>query len=103
MTWRKRQICFEHFKTFRLGEYLIISHSREEQDLLDKVILIALKKYIIYRTALEKKVLTTSYTLAILIRYDNSLRNLLTKEYIEHVNRDGYSVTQKGEKYMDIT
>jgi len=79
-----------------------MSRRREEQDMMDKVILAALKSGDVRWTVLEKKVLTTCHSLATRIRFDNRLRYLLKKEYIERVSRGIYRITEKGTKYMDV-
>ena len=79
-----------------------MSRRREEQDLMDKVILAALKRGDVRWTALEKKVLTTCHCLATRTRFDNRLRYLLKKEYIERVSRGVYRITEKDEKYMNV-
>lgn len=79
-----------------------MSRRREEQDLLDKVILGALRKGDVRWTALEKKVLTACHSLATRTRFDNRLRYLLQKEYVERVSRGVYRVTEKGTKYMEV-
>ena len=79
-----------------------MSRRREEQDMMDKVILNALKKGHVRWTVLEKKVLTTCHSLATRTRFDNRLRYLLKKEYIERVSRGIYRITEKGMKYMEI-
>jgi predicted transcriptional regulator len=84
-----------------LGE-AIMSRRREEQDMMDKVILAALKNGHIRWTVLEKKVLTTCHSLATRTRFDNRLRYLLKKECIERVSRGIYRITEKGEKYMQV-
>ena len=68
--------------------------------MMDKVILTALKRGDVRWTVLEKKVLTTCHSLATRTRFDNRLRYLLKKEYIERVSRGIYRITEKGEKYM---
>jgi DNA-binding HxlR family transcriptional regulator len=80
----------------------MISHRREEQDILDKVILKALKNGDMRWTALEKKVLTTCHSLATRTRFDNRLRYLLNKEYVERVSRGVYRITENGTKYMEV-
>jgi predicted transcriptional regulator len=70
--------------------------------MLDKVILTALKRGHVRWTFLEKKVLTTCNSLATRTRFDNRLRYLLKKEYIERVSRGIYRITEKGTKYMEI-
>jgi len=79
-----------------------MSRRREEQDMMDKVILAALKNGYIRWTVLEKKVLTTCHSLATRTRFDNRLRCLVKKEYIERVSRGIYRITKKGEKYMQV-
>jgi len=79
-----------------------MSRRREEQDVMDKVILAALKSGDVRWTVLEKKVLTTCHSLATRTRFDNRLRYLLKKEYIERVSRGVYRITEKGTKYMDV-
>ena len=79
-----------------------MSRRREEQDMMDKVILAALKNGHIRWTVLEKKVLTTCHSLATRTRFDNRLRYLLKKEYIMRVSRGVYRITEKGTKYMDV-
>ena len=85
-----------------MGGKLIMSRRREEQDLMDKVILGALKRGDLRWTALEKKVLTTCHSLATRTRFDNRLRYLLQKEYVERVSRGVYRITEKGTKYMEV-
>jgi len=79
-----------------------MSRRREEQDMMDKVILAALKNGHIRWTVLEKKVLTTCHSLATRTRFDNRLRYLLKKAYIERVSRGMYRITEKGTKYMQV-
>ena len=79
-----------------------MSRRREEQDMLDKVILSALKRGDVRWTALEKRVLTTCHSLATRTRFDNRLRYLLQKEYIERVSRGVYRITQKETKYTEV-
>lgn len=79
-----------------------MSRRREEQDMMDKVILTALTKGHVRWTALEKKVLTSCHSLATRTRFDNRLRYLLKKECIERVSRGIYRITEKGTKYMEI-
>jgi len=84
------------------GGEAVMSRRREEQDMMDKVILVALKRGDMRWTALEKKVLTTCHSLATRTRFDNRLRYLLKKEYIMRVSRGVYRITEKGIKYMDV-
>ncbi len=79
-----------------------MSRRREEQDILDKVILGALKRGPVRWTALENKVLTTCYSLATRTRFDDRLRYLLKKEYIERISRGVYRITKNGTKYMEV-
>ncbi|MCW4016813.1 MAG: winged helix-turn-helix domain-containing protein [Candidatus Bathyarchaeota archaeon] len=79
-----------------------MSRRREEQDMMDKVILSALKGGDMRWTVLEKNVLTTCHSLATRTRFDNRLRYLLQKEYIERVSRGVYTITEKGTKYMEV-
>jgi len=79
-----------------------LSRRREEQDLMDKIILKTLKKGRVRWTDLEKKVLATCHPSATRTRFDNRLRYLLKKGYIERVSRGIYRVTENGEKYMEI-
>ncbi|PVX24526.1 MAG: hypothetical protein CW691_07360 [Candidatus Bathyarchaeum sp.] len=79
-----------------------MSRRREEQDMMDKVILGALRRGDVRWTALEKRVLTTCHSLATRTRFDNRLRYLLKKEYVERVCRGVYSITEKGEKYREV-
>ena len=79
-----------------------MSRHREEQDLMDRAILIALKRGHVRWTVLEKKVFTTCHSLATRTRFDNRLRYLLKKKYIERVSRGVYRITEKGIKYMDV-
>ncbi len=79
-----------------------MSRRREEQDMMDKVILAALKRGDLRWTVLEKKVLTTCHSLATRTRFDNRLRYLLKKEYIMRVSRGVYRITEKGTKYMQV-
>ena len=79
-----------------------MSRRREEQDLMDKIILKMLKKGRVRWTDLEKKVLATCHPSATRTRFDNRLRYLLKKGYIERVSRGIYRVTESGEKYMEI-
>jgi predicted transcriptional regulator len=79
-----------------------MSRRREEQDMMDKVILAALSRGDVRWTVLEKKVLTTCHSLATRTRFDNRLRYLLKKEYIMRVSRGVYRITEKGTKYMQV-
>ena len=79
-----------------------MSRRREEQDHMDKIILSMLKKGHVHWTELEKKVLTTCHSFATRTRFDNRLRYLLKKGYIERVCRGIYQITESGEKYMEI-
>ena len=79
-----------------------MSRRREEQDMMDKVILTALNRGDVRWTALDKKVLTTCHSLATRTRFDNRLRYLLKKQYIERVCRGTYRITEKGTKYMQV-
>ena len=79
-----------------------MSRRRGEQDIMDKVILTALMRGHVRWTVLEKKVLTSCHSLATRTRFDNRLRYLLKKEYIERVSRGIYRITEKGIKYMEI-
>ena len=79
-----------------------MSRRREEQDLMDKIILKTLKKGRVRWTDLEKKVLATCHPSATRTRFDNRLRYLLKKGYVERVSRGIYRVTESGEKYMEI-
>ena len=85
-----------------MGGNLNMSRRPEEQDMLDKVILSALKRGDLRWTVLEKKVLTTCRSLATRTRFDNRLRYLLKKEYIMRVSRGVYRITEKGTKYMQV-
>jgi predicted transcriptional regulator len=85
-----------------MGGSLNMSRRREEQDMMDKVILAALNRGDVRWTVLEKKVLTTCHSLATRTRFDNRLRYLLKKEYIERVSRGVYRITEKGTKYMQV-
>jgi len=79
-----------------------MSRRREEQDLMDKIILKTLKKGRVRWTDLEKKVLATYHPSATRTRFDNRLRYLLKKGYIERFSRGIYRITESGEKYMEI-
>jgi Mn-dependent DtxR family transcriptional regulator len=79
-----------------------MSKRREEQDMMDKIILKTLKKGRIRWTDLEKKVLVTFHPSVTRTRFDNRLRYLLKKGYVERVNRGIYQITESGEKYMEI-
>jgi Mn-dependent DtxR family transcriptional regulator len=79
-----------------------VSRRREEQDMMDKIILKTLKKGRVRWTDLEKKVLATCHPSATRTRFDNRLRYLLKKGYIERVSRGVYQITESGEKYMEI-
>jgi Mn-dependent DtxR family transcriptional regulator len=79
-----------------------VSRRREEQDLMDKIILKTLKKGRVRWTDLEKKVLVTCHPSATRTRFDNRLRYLLKKGYVERVSRGIYRITESGEKYMEI-
>jgi hypothetical protein len=85
-----------------VGGNLNKSRRREEQDMLDKVILSALKRSDVRWTVLEKKVLTKCHSLATRTRFDNRLRYLLKKEYVMRVSLGGYRITEKGTKYMQV-
>jgi hypothetical protein len=79
-----------------------MSRRREEQDMMDKVILGALKRGDVRWTVLEKKVLAACHSLATRTRFDNRLRCLLKKEYIERFSRGVYSITENGTQYMEV-
>jgi len=79
-----------------------VSKRREEQDMMDKIILKTLKKGRVHWTDMEKKVLATCHPSATRTRFDNRLRYLLKKGYIERVSRGIYRITESGEKYMEI-
>jgi len=79
-----------------------VSKRREEQDMMDKIILKTLKRGRVHWTDMEKKVLATCHPSATRTRFDNRLRYLLKKGYIERVSRGIYQVTESGEKYMEI-
>jgi len=79
-----------------------LSKRREEQDMMDKIILKTLEKRSVRWTDLEKKVLATWHPSATRTRFDNRLRYLLKKGYIERVSRGIYQITENGEKYMEI-
>jgi len=79
-----------------------VSKRREEQDTMDKIILKTLKKGRVHWTDMEKKVLATCHPSATRTRFDNRLRYLLKKGYIERVSRGIYQITESGEKYMEI-
>lgn len=66
--------------------------------MLDKVVLKSLKKRDMRWTPLEKNVLTTFHSLATRTRFDNRLRYLLNKEYVERVSRGVYRITEKRNK-----
>jgi len=80
----------------------VLSKRREEQDAMDKIILKTLKKGRVRWTDLEKKVLATCHPSATRTRFDNRLRYLLKKGYVERVRRGIYQITENGEKYMEI-
>jgi Mn-dependent DtxR family transcriptional regulator len=61
-----------------------------------------LKKGCVRWTDLEKKVLATCHPSATRTRFDNRLRYLLKKGYVERVRRGIYQITENGEKYMEI-
>ena len=79
-----------------------MSKRREEQDAMDRIILKTLKKGRVRWTDLEKKVLATCHPSATRTRFDNRLRYLLKKGYVERVSRRIYRITESGEKYMEI-
>lgn len=79
-----------------------MSRRREEQDLLDKMILETLSKGHIHWTDLEKRVIATCRSFATRGRFDNRLRYLLKKGYVKRVSRGIYKVTEGGRKYMDV-
>ena len=79
-----------------------MSKRREEQDMMDKIILKTLKRGRVHWTDMEKKVLATCHPSATRTRFDNRLRYLLKKGYIERVSRGIYQITESGEKYMEI-
>jgi Mn-dependent DtxR family transcriptional regulator len=80
----------------------VTSKRREEQDAMDKIILETLKRGRVRWTDLEKKVLATCHPSATRTRFDNRLRYLLKKGYIERIRRGTYRITENGEKYMEI-
>jgi DNA-binding PadR family transcriptional regulator len=70
--------------------------------MMDKIILSMLKKGHVHWSNLEKAVLTTCYSWSTRSRFDNRLRYLLKKGYIERASRGVYQITESGEKYMEI-
>ena len=69
---------------------------------MDRIILETLKKGRVRWTDLERKVLVTWHPSATRTRFDNRLRYLLKKGYVERVRRGTYRITENGEKYMEI-
>ena len=69
---------------------------------MDQIILKTLEKGSVRWTDLEKKVLATCHPSATRTRFDNRLRYLLKKGYVERVSRGIYQITENGEKYMEI-
>jgi len=79
-----------------------MSKRREQQDMMDKTILNALRKGHVHWSDLEKTVIATCHSWSTRSRFDNRLRYLLKKGYIERTSRGIYRVTESGEKYMEI-
>ena len=79
-----------------------MSRRREEQDLMDRVILGVFRRGDVRWTVLEKKVLVSCRSLATRTRFDNRLRYLLKKGYVERVSRGVYRVTEKGVRYREV-
>ena len=79
-----------------------MSSRREQQDMMDKTILLTLSRGHIHWSDLEKKVLGTCHPWSTSSRFDARLRYLLKKGFIERVSRGIYHITEKGEKYMQI-
>lgn len=75
---------------------------REQQDLMDKIILQNLMKIGLIRwTKLEKKVLGTRLPFATSQRFRSRMKYLLSKKFIEKVHRGTYKITESGIKYLD--
>ncbi len=75
---------------------------REQQDLMDKIILQTLMKVDSARwTELEKRVLGTRLPFATSQRFRSRMRYLLNKKLIERVQRGTYKITKSGIKYLE--
>jgi len=75
---------------------------REQQDLMDKIILRALMKAGSARwTELEKRVLGTQLPFATSQRFRSRIRYLLNKKLIERIQRGTYKITEPGIKYLE--
>jgi len=70
--------------------------------MMDKTILSMLRKGHVHWSDLEKTVIATCHPWSTRSRFDNRLRYLLKKGYLERVNRGIYRITESGEKYMEI-
>ncbi len=75
---------------------------REQQDLMDKIILQTLMKVDSARwTELEKKILGRSFSFATSQRFRSRMRYLLNKKLIERIQRGTYKITESGIKYLE--
>ena len=75
---------------------------REQQDLVDKIILeILAKKETIRWTTLEKKVLGTHRPYATSHRFRLRMQYLLKKNLIKKIGKGMYAITEVGLKYLE--
>jgi len=75
---------------------------REQQDLVDKIILeILAKKETIRWTTLEKKVLGASEACSS-HRFRLRIKYLLKKRLVERVDKGVYKITSAGRKYLEV-
>jgi len=75
---------------------------REQQDLMDKIILLTLMKASSVRwTELEKNILGAHLPFATSQRFRSRMQYLLNKKLIERVKRGTYEITESGIKYLE--
>jgi len=75
---------------------------REQQDLIDKIILQTLVKANLTRwTELEKNIIGTHLPFTTSQRFRSRMQYLLNKKLIERVQRGTYKITESGIKYLE--
>jgi repressor of nif and glnA expression len=75
---------------------------REQQDLMDKTILMFLAKSVegVHWSDLEKKTLGTCQRYATSSRFRSRMRYLLNKSFIEKIEKGVYQITEAGQTYL---
>jgi DNA-binding PadR family transcriptional regulator len=75
---------------------------REQQDLMDKTILVFLAKSArgVHWSDLEKKTLGTCHHYATSSRFRSRMRYLLNKNFIQKIEKGVYQITEAGRTYL---